>query len=146
MRVPERACGAAGSRQSAGGFTPVKRFCALFETAVNHRVPVRPRPPLLTVQNQRAGLSTLSPSTRTLPPASCAEPQRPLAPLHERTAGWAAPDSLSCRITACRLIDSDLCEQGGYVAMPELAWGQQDRASPGSNFKRIHIVFRRSLR
>ena len=43
------------------------------------------------------------------------------------------------------LIDSNLCEQGGYVAMPELAWGQQDRASPGSNFKRIHIVLRRHL-
>ncbi|KAJ1489913.1 hypothetical protein T484DRAFT_1778803 [Baffinella frigidus] len=29
--------------------------------------------------------------------------------------------------------------------MPELAWGQQDRAFPGSNSKRIHIVLRRRL-
>ena len=43
------------------------------------------------------------------------------------------------------IIDSVFCEQGRCVAMPELAWGQQDRASPGSKFKRIHIVRRRRL-
>ena len=147
VQVPERACGPAVSRQYAGGVTTVmKRCCALFR---DH------------CQSSGAG------APRPAPPSQCRTSELGFAPCH-RPRGPSLPrraPTRSGRSHPCtggtlgglhsirsasgsvhgELIDSDLCEQGRCVAMPELAWGQQDRASPGSNFKRIHIVLRRHL-
>ena len=74
VQVPERACGAAGPRQSTGGFTSVKRLCALIRDRCQSSGAGAPRPP---------------------PPLHCAEPVS-WAP-HLLTVHADRPSRVLCR-------------------------------------------------
>ena len=117
----------------------------LSATAVNRPARLRPAPPPSLCRTSELGSAPCHRQRGPSPPRRA--PNRsvrshpctsgPLGGLHSiRSAAGSVPETL---------IDSDLCEQGRCVAMPELAWGQQDCASPGSNFKRIHFVLARRL-
>jgi hypothetical protein len=107
VQVPERACGAAGSRQSAGHFTLVKRSCALIRDRRQSPGAGAPRPP-----PSRCRTSELAPHLVTVH-------ADPLSRVVRRTAPSARTIARVDRSAGCTLFAQlpDQCRERSSIQM-----------------------------